>query len=65
MPMGKKGVSSIKICRCFFRLADLSLEFELEKAPTIEDLLTVIVNREDVESIIRRPVSSISLPLVI
>ncbi|XP_048255584.1 IQ domain-containing protein H-like isoform X2 [Haliotis rufescens] len=37
------------------KLADLSMEFELERPPTVEDLLTVIVNREDVEAIIRRP----------
>ncbi|KAK2189579.1 hypothetical protein NP493_102g04042 [Ridgeia piscesae] len=37
------------------KLADLALEFELEKPPTVQDLLTVIVNREDVENIIRRP----------
>ncbi len=41
-----------------FRLADLSIEFELEKPPSLEDLLTVIVNREDVENIINRPVST-------
>ncbi|XP_021362303.1 IQ domain-containing protein H-like isoform X2 [Mizuhopecten yessoensis] len=37
------------------KLADLSLEFELEKAPSVDDLLTVIVNREDVEVIMNRP----------
>ncbi|XP_050402803.1 IQ domain-containing protein H isoform X1 [Patella vulgata] len=37
------------------RLADLSVEFELERPPFIEDLLTVIVNREDIESIIAKP----------
>ena len=40
------------------KLADLSLEFELEQFPTTADLLTVIVNREDVENIISRPVST-------
>ena len=44
--------------RCLlFRLADLSIEFELEKVPTVDDLLTVIVNREDVENLINKPVS--------
>ncbi|ESO87612.1 hypothetical protein LOTGIDRAFT_194358 [Lottia gigantea] len=37
------------------KLADLAIEFELERAPSIDDLLTVIVNREDVESIIVKP----------
>ncbi|XP_067666806.1 IQ domain-containing protein H-like [Haliotis asinina] len=37
------------------KLADLSMEFELEMVPTVDDLLTVVVNREDVEAIIRRP----------
>ncbi|KAK3607906.1 hypothetical protein CHS0354_036732 [Potamilus streckersoni] len=37
------------------RLAELSLEFELEQAPTIDDLLSIIVNRDDVENIIFRP----------
>ncbi|XP_064651541.1 IQ domain-containing protein H-like isoform X2 [Lineus longissimus] len=37
------------------KLADLAQEFELEKTPTIDDLLSVIVNSEDVESLIKRP----------
>ncbi|XP_066273015.1 IQ domain-containing protein H-like isoform X1 [Branchiostoma lanceolatum] len=37
------------------KLADLALEFELEKAPTKENLLSVIVNWDDVEAILRRP----------
>ncbi|ELT97689.1 hypothetical protein CAPTEDRAFT_178180 [Capitella teleta] len=37
------------------KLADLSLEFELERPPTNADLLSVIVNREDVETLINRP----------
>ncbi|KAK3096782.1 hypothetical protein FSP39_003245 [Pinctada imbricata] len=37
------------------RLADLALEFELETKPEIDDLLCVIVNREDVEAIIGKP----------
>ncbi|XP_069138728.1 IQ domain-containing protein H-like isoform X4 [Argopecten irradians] len=37
------------------KLADLSLEFELERAPSVDDLLTVIVNREDVEVLMNRP----------
>jgi len=40
------------------RLADLSLEFELERPPAVADLLSIIVNREDVEGIIQRPVGS-------
>lgn len=39
-------------------MADLSLEFELERPPSIIDLLSVIVNREDVENLINRPVST-------
>ncbi|XP_052701435.1 IQ domain-containing protein H-like isoform X2 [Crassostrea angulata] len=37
------------------RLADLAMEFELERPPTVDDLLTVIINREDVEALIGRP----------
>ncbi|XP_002730454.1 IQ domain-containing protein H-like [Saccoglossus kowalevskii] len=37
------------------KLADLSLEFELEKQPTIKDLLSVIINIDDVLAIIKRP----------
>ncbi|KAJ8304824.1 hypothetical protein KUTeg_018407 [Tegillarca granosa] len=37
------------------KLADLSLEFELEQPPTYDDLLTCVVNRDDVESLMRRP----------
>ncbi|KAL8616663.1 hypothetical protein ACOMHN_031645 [Nucella lapillus] len=37
------------------RLADLSVEYELEKAPGLPELLSVIVNREDVEAIINKP----------
>lgn len=39
------------------KLADLALEFELEIQPTINDLLTAVVNREDVEAMIKSPVS--------
>ena len=39
------------------KLADLALEFEMELQPTIDDLLSVLVNREDVEAIIKTPVS--------
>lgn len=44
-----------------FRLADLAMEFELERPPTVDDLLTVIINREDVEALIGRPVSQLVL----
>ncbi|KAK7478399.1 hypothetical protein BaRGS_00030324 [Batillaria attramentaria] len=37
------------------KLADLAVEFELEKAPGIPELLSVIVNRDDVEAIIFKP----------
>ncbi|PVD19960.1 hypothetical protein C0Q70_20454 [Pomacea canaliculata] len=37
------------------KLADLSIEYELEKAPSISEFLSVIVNREDVEAIISKP----------
>ena len=40
------------------RLADLAMEYEMELIPSQMDLLSVIVNREDVENIIRRPVSN-------
>lgn len=35
------------------------MEFELERPPTVDDLLTVIINREDVEALIGRPVSQL------
>ncbi|XP_071965031.1 IQ domain-containing protein H-like [Antedon mediterranea] len=37
------------------RLADLALEYELEKDPSIPELLSVIINKDDVEALIRRP----------
>ncbi|XP_005098111.1 IQ domain-containing protein H isoform X2 [Aplysia californica] len=37
------------------KLADLSMEFELEKAPGVAELLSVIINHEDVEAIINKP----------
>lgn len=40
-----------------FRLVDISVEFELEQRPTVDDLLQVIVNRDEVEKLIRKPVS--------
>ena len=39
------------------KLADLALEFEMELQPSVDDLLSVLVNREDVEAIIKTPVS--------
>ncbi|XP_074650955.1 IQ domain-containing protein H-like isoform X2 [Tubulanus polymorphus] len=36
-------------------VADLSYEYELEKLPTVDDLLGVIVNREDVEALMYKP----------
>lgn len=32
------------------------MEYELEKSPSLAELLSVIINREDVEGIINRPV---------
>ena len=43
----------------FFRLADLAEEFELERAPSFDDLLSCIVNRDDVENIIHKPVCNL------
>ncbi|XP_059161513.1 IQ domain-containing protein H-like isoform X2 [Physella acuta] len=37
------------------KLADLALEYELEKSPGIAEMLCVIINREDVEAIINKP----------
>lgn len=39
------------------KLADLALEFELEQQPTAEELISVLVNQEDVETILKTPVS--------
>lgn len=52
-------------CLSFFsRLADLAMEFELEKPPTIDDMLMVIINREDVEALIGRPVRYYLIPII-
>lgn len=40
-----------------FRLVDLVMEFELERFFIVDDLLIVIINREDVEVLIGRLVS--------
>ena len=55
--------SSLNNYPCTFprRLADLAMEYEMELVPSQSDLLSVIVNREDVENIIRRPVSFIGI----
>ena len=39
----------------FHRLADLALEFELDKPPTTQALLGVIINIDDVLALIQRP----------
>jgi len=44
----------------FVRLADLAEEFELEQPPSLDDLLSCIVNRDDVENIIFKPVSTVN-----
>lgn len=41
------------------KLADLALEFDLEIHPSIDELLTVLVNREDVDTLIKTPVSAL------
>lgn len=38
------------------KLADLALEFELELQPSLPEILSVLVNQEDVEAIVRSPV---------
>lgn len=42
-------------------MADLSIEYELELVPNEEELLHCVINREDVEELIRKPVRR-SLP---
>ncbi|KAK7010096.1 IQ domain-containing protein H [Biomphalaria glabrata] len=37
------------------KLVELAMEYELEKSPSLAELLSVIINREDVEGIINRP----------
>lgn len=37
------------------KLADLAVEYELERAPGIHELLSVIVNKDDVEGLIFKP----------
>ena len=34
------------------------MEFELERPPSLEHLLSVVVNREDVEALVTKPVSN-------
>jgi hypothetical protein len=38
------------------RVADLAHTIELEQKPTIEELLCTIVNRDEVEELVKRPV---------
>jgi len=38
------------------KLADIAMEYELERAPSHDVLLTAVVNREDVEALIKAPV---------
>ena len=38
-----------------YRLADLAIEYELDKQPTQQDLLNVLLNLEDVRALISRP----------
>lgn len=40
-----------------YRLADLAIECELDKAPTNQQLLSVLANREDVENALSTPVT--------
>jgi hypothetical protein len=44
------------------KLSYLALQFELNSAPTVEDLLSVVVNREDVEALIKKPGQQYSGP---
>ncbi|KAL5004265.1 hypothetical protein ScPMuIL_017721 [Solemya velum] len=37
------------------KLADLSLEYELERPPSKDDLLSVLINRDDVEDVVFKP----------
>ena len=48
--------TDLKILCCIFRLADLAIECELQKAPSNEMLLTVFANRDDVECALIQPV---------
>lgn len=41
------------------KLADLALEFDMEIQPNIDELLTTLVNHEDVKALIKTPVSYI------
>lgn len=41
----------------FFRVASLSNKIAIEQKPTENDLLDVFINREDIEKIIKTPVS--------
>lgn len=41
------------------KLADLALEFDLELRPSLTELLTCLVNREDVEALINTPVCKV------
>jgi len=43
------------------RVAELAQTIEFEYKPTLEELLSTVINREDVEELVKRPVNFISL----
>jgi hypothetical protein len=43
------------------RVAELAQTIELEHKPTIEELLSTVINRDEVEELVKRPVEFILL----
>ena len=43
------------------RVAELAQTIELEHKPTIEELLSTVINRDEVEELVKRPVEFISI----
>ena len=40
------------------RVTDLAQKIELEYKPTIDELLTTVINRDEVEELVKRPVET-------
>ena len=40
------------------RVTDLAQRIELEYKPTVDELLTTVINRDEVEELVKRPVTS-------
>jgi len=48
-------------CYEIIRVAELAQTIELEHKPTLEELLGTVINRDEVEELVKRPVEFIFL----